>query len=243
VAVVISDNDEVNTRERSKPSPGGSSSSTIWIIGGIIAVLVVVAGTIAIVSSGGDTAASTPVTVTSVNEQGTVATVVLQQTQPVTVTGAALPPLGDGTNDAALGLQAPTLSGKSFDGTPVTVAPGKATLVVFLAHWCPHCQREVPRLVSWFQAGKVPAGLDVFGVATATTTTRGNYPPSDWLQSAQFPWPVLADSEKQDAAAAFGLDGFPFFVLLDSTGKVVLRQSGEIETDALTTQINAALGH
>ena len=32
----------------------------------------------------------------------------------------------------------------SFDGTPVEIAPdGKAKLVVFLAHWCPHCRAEV----------------------------------------------------------------------------------------------------
>ena len=216
----------------------------IWIIGGIVALLVVAAGTVAIVSSTDDAAPPTPVTVTSVNEQGTVESVVLQQTQSVQVTGAALPALGEntGAGDPALGQQAPTLAGKSFDGSPVTVASGKATLIVFLAHWCPHCQREVPRLVSWFQAGDVPEGLDVIGVATATTNTRDNYPPSDWLQREQFPWPIMADSDTATAATAFGIDSFPFFVLLDETGKVVLRQAGEVETADLTIQINAALG-
>ncbi len=234
----------MNSRQDSKPVSTGSSSSTIWIIGGIVALLVVAAGTVAIVSSTDDAATPTPVTVTSVNEQGTVDTVVLQQTQPVQVAGAGLPPLGDstGAGDPALGQQAPSLVGKSFDGSPVTVSPGKATLIVFLAHWCPHCQREVPRLVSWFQLGQVPTGLDVIGVATATTNTRDNYPPSVWLQRETFPWPILADSDAADAAKAFGLDSFPFFVLVDATGKVVLRQAGEVDTADLTAKINAALG-
>ena len=33
-----------------------------------------------------------------------------------------------------------------FDGAPLTIAPtGKPMLVVFLAHWCPHCNAEIPR--------------------------------------------------------------------------------------------------
>ncbi len=235
----------MNSRQDSKPVSTGSSSSTIWIIGGIVALLVVAAGTVAIVSSTDNAATPTSVTVTSVNDQGTVDTVVLKQTQPVQVAGGGLPPLGDstGAGDPAFGQQAPSLVGKSFDGSPVTVSPGKATLIVFLAHWCPHCQREVPRLVSWFQLGQVPTGLDVIGVATATTTTRDNYPPSVWLQRETFPWPILADSDTQTAATAFGLDSFPFFVLVDATGKVVLRQAGEVETADLTAKINAALGN
>jgi predicted DsbA family dithiol-disulfide isomerase len=39
-----------------------------------------------------------------------------------------------------------------------------------------------------------------------------------------------------------GVSGFPFFVLIDAEGKVALRISGEIETDALTEQIEKALG-
>jgi predicted DsbA family dithiol-disulfide isomerase len=38
-----------------------------------------------------------------------------------------------------------------------------------------------------------------------------------------------------------GVSGFPFFVLIDADGKVALRNSGEIEMDALTEQINKAL--
>jgi thiol-disulfide isomerase/thioredoxin len=230
------------------------------VIVGIIAVIVVVAGVVAIISSRSDDtaapAATVPATAAGASTSagsgtatsaatGTAAGApgaALEETRPVTITGAALPVLPDSGNDPAVGSIAPVITGQSFDGTPVSIKPGKPTLVVFVAHWCPHCQREVPRLVAWDKAGQVPAGIDVIGVATATTTTRGNFPPSTWLAKEQFPWPVLADSAQQEASTAFGLNGFPFFALYDASGKIVLRQSGEVDTATLGKLITHALG-
>ena len=232
----------------------------------MIALVVLVAGVIAVVSSsGGDDAepagvvvatgapdvTNVPDTAGAATGDGTAApadepttsaapaSADLQETQPVTVTGATLPVLSE---DEAVGATAPTVSGASFDGTPITIAPGRPTLVVFLAHWCPHCQREVPVLVQWAQDGGAPAGLDVIGVATATTPQRDNYPPSDWLAREGWPWPVMADSASADALIAMGGDAFPFFVLLDAEGNVVARQSGEIDPADLADLIAQALG-
>lgn len=188
--------------------------------------MVVIAAVIAVIVSSGSDETATPG---------------LEQTQPVTVAGTALPELPDSGADPAIGMVAPTLTGSSFDGTPVVVAPGKPTLVVFLAHWCSHCRREVPLLVSWEAAGGVPAGVQVFGVATSTSASQPNYPPSSWLANEKFPWPVLTDDTSFSAAAAYGLPGFPYFVLLDAEGVVKLRLSGEIPTDDLAAAITGAL--
>ena len=51
---------------------------------------------------------------------------------------------------------------------------------MFLAHWCPHCQAEVPRIVTLAKAGAFD-GLDVASVATGTSSQYPNYPPSAWL--------------------------------------------------------------
>lgn len=254
---------------RSTPVPqrpsGSSGSRTTWILGGVIAAIVLIAGIIAIVSTSGDdepdsvavatdpTAAPGAEATAPVETDAAVGPVSpgtdapstpdvaaeVAQTRSVTVTGTPLPAL---TDDEAVGTTAPTLTGQSFDGTPVTIGPGKPTLVVFLAHWCPHCQREVPVLVEWAADGDVPDGLDVVGVSTATTTQRDNYPPSDWLAREAWPWPVLADSETSDGAIAMGVDAFPFFVLLDADGAVVARQSGEIDPADLEDLIATALG-
>src|SRR5262245_58095868 len=75
------------------------------------------------------------------------------QTRPVTVTGAPLPAFQDTTNDAAVGKVAPTLQGTNFAGQPVTIGKdGKPKAVVFVAHWCPHCQAEVPRISQYLQS-------------------------------------------------------------------------------------------
>ena len=92
------------------------------------------------------------------------------------MTGDALPRLADDGDDPAIGETPPTLQGYSFDGTPITIGPdsgdGKATMVVFLAHWCPHCNREVPRLVQWYEKdGGVPDDLNIVGVSTGTSDT------------------------------------------------------------------------
>jgi predicted DsbA family dithiol-disulfide isomerase len=52
----------------------------------------------------------------------------------------------------------------------------------------------------------------------------------------------MADSGEKTAAEAMGVSGFPFFVLLDSSGKVAFRGSGEIEMKVLTEIITKTLG-
>lgn len=164
--------------------------------------------------------------------------------QNVVVTGDALPDFGNDGNDTAIGLTAPVLEGFGFLGNEVTTAPGTPTLIVFLAHWCPHCQAEVPVLVKWSQSGLVPEGLDVIAVATGTDESAPNFPPSVWLANERWPelWPVLVDSKDQTAGNAFGLAGFPFMTLVGEDGKVLWRNSGEITAEALTDALNKALG-
>lgn len=164
--------------------------------------------------------------------------------QNVVVVGDPLPKRSDGGADAAVGMTAPVLEGFGFLGNEVTTTPGNPMLLVFLAHWCPFCQKEVPVLVNWSKSGLVPESLDVIGIATGTDETSPNFPPSVWLANENWPelWPVLVDSKDQTAANAFGLAGYPFMTLIDADGKVLWRNSGEISAEALTDEINAALG-
>ena len=57
-----------------------------------------------------------------------------------------------------------------------------------------------------------------------------------------WPWPVLVDDERSTAANAYGVSGFPFFALYDADGELVLRTSGELDTDELGPMISDALG-
>ncbi len=156
----------------------------------------------------------------------------------VEVDGAKLPPADDTiqtADDPAIGQTAPTLVGEGFNGKPLTVEQGDLPrLVIFLAHWCPHCQREVPVLVKLAKQG-VLDGIEVQTVATSSGEQYPNYPPSKWLKREKWPFkPVLADDAKGRALDAFGGTGFPYFVFVGSDGNVVVRTSGELSDTAVT---------
>ena len=205
-----------------------SSNKSVWLIGSIAAAIAIAAIVAVATQSSSDDV------VTGVEEFNS-----------VEVVGNPLPQYSDSASDTAIGMTAPILTGKGFTGNTIVTGPGAPTLLVFLAHWCGYCQREVPLLVQWNRDGLVPSGLDVIAIATSTDPASPNFPPSEWLAREEFPplWPVMTDSGEKTAANAMGVSGFPFFVLLDSSGKVALRISGEIEMPVLTEQINKALGN
>lgn len=213
----------MNTSKKS-----ASSGRLTWYIGAGIAVLIGIAAIVAIGSSGGNDSSANG----------------LQQFSDITVNGDALAPYSDGADDPAIGMPAPEVVGEGFTGNPVTTKTDAPQLIVFLAHWCPHCQAEVPLLVQWERDGEVPAGLEVMAIATATNPTNPNFPPSEWLTREEFPalWPVMVDDGASTAGNAFGATGYPFFVLLDAEGKVVFRGSGEIPMEELTSTIKTTLG-
>ena len=165
------------------------------------------------------------------------------ETQPVTVTGTALPNHDSKASaDAAIGMPAPKLEGKSFDGSPISVVPGSGPLmVVFVAHWCPHCNSEIPVLRQWLAAGLVPKELTVIGVSTGNDKGAAHYPPSNWIREIGFPWPTMTDSPKSEAGRAYGLTTYPYFVIVGKDGLVKLRSSGEIPIANLTSMVNGAL--
>jgi cytochrome c biogenesis protein CcmG, thiol:disulfide interchange protein DsbE len=188
-----------------------SGKKIAWIVAGVVAVAAIAAG----LSS----------------ESGRI-----QAYGEVAIAGEALPRHAPGPTDPAVGSPAPAITGET-----VSVAPGSnPTIVLFLAHWCPNCQAEVPRLTDWVEANGMPEGIDVIGVATSSTPTQGNYPPSVWLEREEFPFPVIYDDEEGTAAVAYGLSAFPFWVVLDSDGNVVERFAGELPSEAAITDLFAA---
>lgn len=202
-----------------------------------IGVVIVLAAVIAIGASNDDSNGTSPGAPTTSTAAG--------EYQPVTVEGATLATLEDSTPDPVIGTSAPILRGFNFRHEAVNVEPGASnapTMLVFLAHWCPHCNREVPRLLKWKSDGLVPENLRVVGVATGSRNDQPNWPPSQWLSDFKWPWEVMADSQNQDAAVAYGLSGYPFMVLIDANGKVAYRMSGEVEVEDLVRIIDNTLG-
>jgi thiol-disulfide isomerase/thioredoxin len=162
--------------------------------------------------------------------------------EPVTVTGAALPPFDPTVADPAVGTPFPRFAGTGLDGEPLDITPGDEPLVlVFLAHWCPHCQAEVPRIQDWVEDGNPPDDVGFYGVSTGIDEGRPNYPSSDWFEREGWTVPTLVDVDNAAGTAA-GLTAFPYYVVVDGNGNVVSRVSGEISTEQLTQLVELARG-
>lgn len=166
----------------------------------------------------------------------------LKETQAVEVVGDDLAPYND-QSDGAVGLLIPEITGSSFDGDSVLIKrDGKPKILLFLAHWCPHCQKEVPLVRDWIKEKGSPEGVELISVSTTTFQERPNYPPSKWLEGENWPLPVLADDSESTTARAYGLSAFPFFVAVDADGKVVARASGELTPEQIEDLVAKARG-
>lgn len=230
-----------NQRKKKQKKTGTSSvrdNGNLKVIMYIVFVVVGIAGAVSLGTAGG----STPSAESAVTVPGGVAAAEFQK---VTVSGDALPSLPETGADSAVGTAAPTITGYDSAGRPATIDPGsdgKATMVVFLAHWCQFCNREIPTLNEWKEKGLVPPNLRVIGVTTGSRPDQANWPPSKWMLAKKWTFDQFADSEKQEAAGAYGVGGYPFLVYIDAAGNVTSRSSGESALEAITAAANAAAG-
>jgi thiol-disulfide isomerase/thioredoxin len=151
--------------------------------------------------------------------------------------GDTLPPYQQGA-DAAVGTKAPEITGETFEGEEVTITPGDGTpkAISFLAHWCPHCQREMPTVVDWVDNGGLPEGVELIGVATGIDRNRPNFPPQDWFENEGWPGSNVVDGNNS-VAQSYGLSNYPYWVLVDGEGNVVQRWSGETTPQQLDERI------
>ena len=154
-------------------------------------------------------------------------------TAAVTVAGTPLATAPATGGDPALNRPFPTLSGSNvLDGSPFSIGgQSRPMVVMYLAHWCPHCRREVPVITRWIAANGLPSDVDLLAVSTGVDAKRDNYPPADWLIKEKWPVRTLADDETGTAFAAAGLNAFPSFVAVNEAGNVVARASGALSVD------------
>jgi cytochrome c biogenesis protein CcmG, thiol:disulfide interchange protein DsbE len=208
-----------------KPKPGSkdakSNSTLWWILGGVVGLGLIVALAISI-------AGEEPVDENS-------------GFGDPTVTGGPLPVYAAGEEDVSVGLTAPTVEGADWEGNPVTIEPdGTPKIVIFLAHWCPHCQAEVPIIQEWINDGNLPDTVEIVSVATGTDRLRPNWPPQDWLEEEGWTPPVIMDDEITTVAVNYGMSSTPMFVVLDGDNNNLGRISGQLPTDALDQLVQIA---
>jgi|GEM_PF-2171976 len=144
-----------------------------------------------------------------------------------------LPLFEQGQPDAALGVRLGDVSGlEYYTNTDLTFDPADGTPRAWLiwAHWCPHCQRELPAVTDWYteNAGDYP-DVELVSITSSIDPDRGN-PLEPYLDELQTPFPILVDSDSS-LAQQFGVNAFPFWVFTAGDGTTVLRVAGYLEVD------------
>ena len=150
----------------------------------------------------------------------------------ISVVGDSLPQYaGENDDNVALGLAAPTFSAPDQNSEIFQLEKnGNSKALLFLAHWCPHCQREVPVVQRFIDSNGVPPGIDVIAVATSIDRGRDNYPPQEWLQREGWSETQIYDLDRE-IGEAYGLNAFPYWVFLDKDLNVLARRTGNLPAD------------
>jgi thiol-disulfide isomerase/thioredoxin len=144
-----------------------------------------------------------------------------------------LPLFEQGQPDAALGMVLGDVAGiEYYSDTELIIDPTDGTARAWLiwAHWCPHCQRELPPLSDWYaeSADQYP-NVELISVSSSIDPTRGN-PLEPYLEELQLPFPVIVDPDLR-LAEQFGLSAYPFWVFTAGDGTTLLRIAGFLEID------------
>ncbi|MCU0835368.1 MAG: TlpA family protein disulfide reductase [Chromatiaceae bacterium] len=157
--------------------------------------------------------------------------------------------LGEGQDvPAALALKRPT--GDRLDRLPAFRLPdltgaeldsgawdGKAVVLNFWATWCPPCLREIPLLAEVQRAH--PDELQVVGIAIDIREEVARF-----LAEHPVGYPILIGGvEAVEMSRRLGnrLQGLPFTVVFDRSGKRVYSQIGELTETILTRELTPLL--
>jgi len=257
---------ETGTDDAPSPLAGtsaGSGNGAItmprWVPVAIVISLLVGVGLgvmIGLLVAGNDEAAAAPAqtTVTTAATGTTDASAVPDPAPPatldpdvlaygaVTITGNPLPAMQSGMQDQSAGLPVPGLSGIDTSGAEVAFsADGRAKIILFVAHWCPHCQDEIPVVRDWLAGDPLTDDIDLYTVATFTDPTRGNFPPTTWLEQEGWTAPVILDDENSSAARSFGITAVPAWVFVWEDGTVAFRGTGKPDAAGLDAVVATLL--
>jgi thiol-disulfide isomerase/thioredoxin len=143
-----------------------------------------------------------------------------------------LPRYDSQTPDQAIGMTLGLIEGvDGYSDELVSVDPADGTKRVWMiwAHWCPFCQQELPELSEWYPTVEDDYSTELVTISTSISPERGN-PLEAYLDDEQFPFPVIVDLDSA-LALQTGVSAFPFWMVTDGDGEVLLRATGLLHLD------------
>ena len=158
----------------------------------------------------------------------------------VQIRGKYLPKLVQGYEDSALGWAAPEVKGVGLDGEEIYIGgEGSTTLIMVLAHWCPHCRNEVRELAPFLNETDSLNRVRMVTLLTSINDERANFPPHTWLDLEKWPVPSIVDTPSSQIATAYGVTSFPFFIVINDKGELALRMPGRLGVETLSRLLDA----
>ena len=138
----------------------------------------------------------------------------------------------------AIDQMAPDIAIPDENGKIITLSSlkGKYVLVDFWASWCGPCRAENPNVVAAYEKYKTK-NFTILGVSLDDNK-------ADWLAAIsadKLTWLQVSDLKKWESAAVstYQIEGIPFNILLDPTGKIVAKDlRGSQLTETLAGLLN-----
>ena len=127
------------------------------------------------------------------------------------------------------------LSGKTHEGSTLSLADissGKVVLIDFWASWCQPCRVQSPHIVSLYKKYK-DRGLVILSVSEDTNETA-------WVKAIatdHFTWNTHIIDNNKSIAFRYGIEAIPHTVLIDKNGKIAAEKLSGRSLEAKIKQL------